>query len=192
LNPLDPLAPWRRQTSSAEKLYGAIVAQARLPVFYRGLGIADTLEGRFLMLSLHLFAVLHRLGPEGPAAQDLAQNLTDRFSEDMEIVLRQVGVGDLSIPKKIRSLAASSAGLLQAYEAALAAGNEALATAITEAMPPAQRPSEAASRRLAHYVEKAVRLLDARSLAALSIGEVIFPAGLTGEELGGRLHDERS
>jgi len=111
LNPLHPLTPWRRNDTNAAKLYGAIVAQARLPVFYQDLGVPDTLEGRFLMLSLHLFAVLHRLKGEGPAAVGLAQELSDRFSADMETVLREIGVGDLSIPKKVRGLAASCAAL---------------------------------------------------------------------------------
>ena len=114
LNPLTPLKSWRRDGTSAAKLYGAIVAQARLPAFYQGFGVPDTLQGRFLVLSLHLFAVLYRLKAEGPPARNLAQDLTDRFSADMETVLREIGVGDLSIPKKVRGLWASSAGLLQA------------------------------------------------------------------------------
>ena len=117
LNPLNPLSHWRRKDTSAAKLYGAIVAQARLPVFYQEFGVPDTLEGRFLVLSLHLFAVLHRLKAEGTVAHDwgagnLAQELIDRFSEDMETVLRELGVSDLSIPKKVRGLAASSARLV--------------------------------------------------------------------------------
>ena len=124
--------PWRRNDTIAAKLYGAIVAQARLPVFYQDLGVPDTLDGRFLMLSLHLFAVLHRLKEEGPAAAGLAQELSDRFSADMETVLREIGVGDLSIPKKVRGLAALSAALLQAFEEAVAAGDEAVAAAIAK------------------------------------------------------------
>ena len=145
LNPLSSLSLWRRDDTSATKLYGAIVAQARLPVFYQGFGVPDTLEGRFLMLSLHLFATPHRLKAEGPKpgepktgepkpgepkALDLAQDLIDRFGADMETVLREIGVGDLSIPKKVRGLAASGASLLQSYEEALAEGDEALAAAI--------------------------------------------------------------
>jgi hypothetical protein len=123
LNHLYPLAPWCRIDTNAAKLYGAIMAQARLPVFYQGFGVPDTLEVRFLMLSLHLFAVLHRLKEEVPAAVGLAQELSDRFSADMDTVLREIGIGDLSIPKKVRGLAASSAALLQAFEEALAAGD---------------------------------------------------------------------
>ena len=207
LNPLSSL--WRRDDTSAAKLYGAIVAQARLPVFYQGFGVPDTLEGRFLVLSLHLFATLHRLKAEGPKSEgpksegpksegaksegaksegakalELAQDLIDRFGADMETVLREIGVGDLSIPKKVRGLAASGASLLQAYEEALAEGNEALAAAITEALPPGQEPSGAVGRRLAHYLKGVVGLLQAQDFAALSAGEMRFPGAIPGEEPG--------
>ena len=184
LNPLDPLSPRRRTVPGASKLYGAIVAQARLPVFYQGLAVPDTLEGRFLVLSVHLFAVLHRLKNEGTAAFGLAQELTDRFSADMETVLRQIGIGDITIPKKMRRLAASSGALMQAYEEALAGGEDAVAAALVTALPQPQRPSGAASRRLAHYLTEAVRHVDAQSLAALADGDVEFPGPTPGEKLG--------
>lgn len=189
LNPLSSLSLWRRDDTSATKLYGAIVAQARLPVFYQGFGVPDTLEGRFLMLSLHLFATLHRLKAEGPKpgepkALDLAQDLIDRFGADMETVLREIGVGDLSIPKKVRGLAASGASLLQSYEEALAEGDEALAAAIAHALPLEEGASGAAGRRLAHYLKGVVDLLQAQDFAALSAGEMRFPGAIPGEEPG--------
>jgi cytochrome b pre-mRNA-processing protein 3 len=94
------------------------VAQARLPIFYRSFGVPDTFQGSFAVLSLHLFAVLHRLKEEGPLGRALAQELIDRFSQDMEPVLRGLGVSDLRIPKSMRRLAGSSQGSLQDYEAA--------------------------------------------------------------------------
>ena len=102
MNPLDRLAPWRRRNPDAAKLYGAIVAQARLPVFYQSLEVPDTLEGRFLALSVHLFAVLHRLKREGPAARGLAQDLTDRFTADMETVLRELKDANTEIPTTLK------------------------------------------------------------------------------------------
>jgi len=191
LNPLDPLAPWRNDDPNSARLYGAIVAQARLPVFYQGFEVPDTLAGRFLMLSLHLFAVQYRLKQEGPGAQNLAQDLTDRFTADMETVLRQIGIGDLSIPKKMRRLASASAALLQTYEGALAEGEEALATAIRETLPGGQRPSEATSRRLAHYVMGLVRHVDAQSAASLGAGEVEFPQPTSHPERGDDFDDSR-
>ena len=184
MNPLHPLKTWHRNAANAAKLYGAIVAQARLPVFYQDLAVPDTLEGRFLVLSLHLFAVLHRLKAEGGAAVGLAQDLTDRFSEDMETVHREIGVGDLAIPKKVRGLASASAGLLQAYGEALGEGEEALTAAIAKAFPVQGAAPEAATRRLAHYLTLMVRALEAQSLAALSTGEVRFPEMTPSDKLG--------
>src|SRR3989304_7941124 len=96
LNPLYPLTPWRRNDTNAAKLYGAIVAQGRLPVFYQGLGVPDTLGGRFLMLLLHLFAVLHRLKEEGPAAVGLSQGLSDPVTAGMGEGLTESSVKELS------------------------------------------------------------------------------------------------
>ena len=178
---MNPLRPWkssRRNPADTAELYGAIVAQARLPAFYRELGVPDTLDGRFLVLSLHLFAVLHRLKAAGDAGLDLAQALTDRFSEDMETVLREVGVGDLAIPKKMRGLAATSAGLFGSYEKALAEGEEALAATMAEALP----LPKAAMRHLAHYVTRMVRALEGHSVGALAAGTVHFPESDPAEE----------
>jgi cytochrome b pre-mRNA-processing protein 3 len=175
LNPLAPLFSWRHKDASAQKLYGAIVAQARLPVFYQSFGVPDTLQGRFILLSLNLFAVLRRLKAEGTEAHDLAQKLVDQFSADMETVLREMGVGDLSIPKKVRGLAASSAALLQSYEEGFAAGEGVVAGIIAEALPLEGTLAEAAGGRLAHYLEGVVQHLEKEPLSALSAGEVRFP-----------------
>jgi cytochrome b pre-mRNA-processing protein 3 len=163
----------RSNRANAARLYGAIVAQARLPVFYQELGVPDTLEGRFLVLSLHLFAVLQRLKEEGALA--LAQELTDRFSADMDTVLREIGVGDLSVPKKMRGLAATSTSLWDAFARAEAAGEKAVAGVMAGALPGNQALDGAVSTRLAHYAMEAVRALETQTLASLSAGKVEFP-----------------
>jgi cytochrome b pre-mRNA-processing protein 3 len=175
LSPLIPLFSWREKDLGADKLYGAIVAQARLPVFYQGFGVPDTLEGRFVVLSLNLFAVLHRLKANGAETRDVAQELMDQFTADMETVLRELGIGDLSIPKKMMGLAASCAALLQGYEKALESEDGALATTIAEALPLEGPAAEAAGRHLAYYLKGVVRRLDTEPLSGLQSGEVKFP-----------------
>jgi uncharacterized metal-binding protein YceD (DUF177 family) len=169
------LLPWRRKPSHADELYGSIVAQARLPVFYQGFGVPDTLEGRFVVLSLHLFAVLHRLKDEGGAAASMAQELADHFTADMETVLRELGVGDLAIPKKVRGLAASGAALLQGYAEALSRGEGALATSIAYALPLDNASAKLASTRLAPYLMKVIRHLEAQLVADLCAGALTLP-----------------
>ena len=187
LNPFPFFSAWRRDDTSAAKLYGSIVAQARLPVFYQGVGVPDTLQGRFVVLSLQLFAVLHRLRAEGPAAERLAQDLVDRFGADMETVLREIGIGDLSIPKKVRALAASGAALLHAYAAALAEGEAAMAAVIAEALPLQDGASGAVAERLAYYLRDSLSLLRTQDFAALRAGEVRFPGTIPGVKPGEEL-----
>jgi len=165
LNPFPFFSAWRRDDTSAAKLYGSIVAQARLPVFYQGVGVPDTLQGRFVVLSLQLFAVLHRLRAEGSAADSLTQDLVDRFGADMETVLREIGIGDLSIPKKVRALAASSGGLLQAYEAALAEGETAIAAVVADTLPVRGGASGAVAGRLAAVAGKSWDELESAHVA---------------------------
>jgi cytochrome b pre-mRNA-processing protein 3 len=180
---LNPFAPFKPSNPDAGKLYGAIVAQARLPVFYQALGVPDTLEGRFLVLSLHLFAVHRRLTADGAPARALGQDLADRFTADMETVLRELGVGDLSVPRKVRKVAAAHAGLLEELERGFAFGDEAVAAALANALPPDQRENGTPSLRLAHYVNDCVDALGTQSVPSLAAGEVQFP------EIGGGSKD---
>jgi cytochrome b pre-mRNA-processing protein 3 len=111
-------------------LYGAIVAQARLPAFYSGYGVPDTVEGRFDLIVLHLVLVLAQTGQqakpddEGAAraiGQEIGQNLFDEFCRDLDDNLREMGVGDLAVPKRMRGFAEAFYGRQAAYLAALAA-----------------------------------------------------------------------
>jgi cytochrome b pre-mRNA-processing protein 3 len=174
LNPLRRLLQPRSAANNSAKLYGAIVAQARLPAFYRGLSVADTVQGRFASLSLHLFLVLHRLKRDGGAAAPLAQSLVDRFSKDMETVLREMGVSDLRIPKAMRDLAASSHGLLEHYDTAFAKGEAAFAAAIEVCFPLGGEGMRLSSALLASYVKESVRLLERQPLPKLEAGEPDF------------------
>jgi cytochrome b pre-mRNA-processing protein 3 len=170
LTPLDRLMRWRSEASTTEKLYGAIVAQARLPVFYRSFGIPDTLQGRFTLLALHLFAVLHRLKNGSPEGTALTQDLVDRFSQDMETVLRELGVSDLRVPPSMRRLAAASKGLFEDYETALAADQASLAHAIAASLPGETESAELSSRALAPYLLASIEALDRQDIESLRAG----------------------
>jgi cytochrome b pre-mRNA-processing protein 3 len=112
-----------------EAIYGMIVAQAREPLFYRAMGVPDTVNGRFDMVLLHLWMVLRRLRPtEGGA--ELSQALFDHFCGDMDDNLREMGVGDLTVPKRMQKFGEAFYGRVAAYDLALDAGTEALAQAL--------------------------------------------------------------
>lgn len=100
-------------------LYAAIVAQSRQPVLYADWGVPDTLTGRFDMVSLHMALVLRRLQAEGPACRDFSQGLFDLFFKDMDRSLREMGVGDVSIPKRIEKMGNLFYGLVDGLGRAL-------------------------------------------------------------------------
>ena len=100
-----------------EAIYGMIVTQAREPVFYRDMGVPDTVNGRFDMILLHLWLVLRRL--RTVRRRELSQGLFDHFCEDMDDNLREMGVGDLTVPKQMRAFGEAFYGRAKAYDAAL-------------------------------------------------------------------------
>jgi len=166
----------RNRTIAA--LYGAIVAQARKPDFYLRYGAPDTAEGRFDMIVLHLALLCRRLGREGATdalAQSVNQGVFDMFCRDMDHNLREMGVGDLSVPKTMRRLGEAFYGRLEIYNGALAESRgDALATALARNVLGAGTPSAHADR-LAAYVRAAARRLDETSLAVLCDGTLSFP-----------------
>src|ERR1700693_3199600 len=111
-----------RGPDTISTLYGMIVAQARLPCFYRDYAIADTVNGRFDLIVLHLALVLDRLAQD-PAWQSLGQVVFDRFCQDMEHNLREMGICDLKVPKEMRRMGEAFYGRSQVYRAALAAND---------------------------------------------------------------------
>ncbi|HEY6860936.1 MAG TPA: ubiquinol-cytochrome C chaperone family protein [Pseudolabrys sp.] len=170
-----PLFRRSARQDTISTLYGTIVAQARLPCFYREYAVADTVNGRFDLLVLHLVAVLDRLA-EDPALRDLGQALFDRFCRDMDHNLREMGVGDLSVPNEMRHMGEAFYGRTQAYRAALAAhGEEPLIEAVACNVYGGVPPLSAAPARLAAYMREAVRQVRARQSAELLAGNLRFP-----------------
>ena len=104
-------------------LYGMIVAQARLPCFYRDYAVADTVNGRFDLIVLHLALVLDRLAQDD-GQQDLGQGIFDRFCQDMDHNLREMGISDLKVPKEMRRMGEAFYGRSKAYLAAEAADDD--------------------------------------------------------------------
>src|SRR3954447_23147148 len=103
-------------------LYGAIVAQARLPRFYEEYGVPDTVLGRFDMVLLHVVLVLRRLRQGEARDRALAQELFDAFCRDMDHNLREMGISDQGVPRQMRRVGEAFYGRAQAYDAALAEG----------------------------------------------------------------------
>ena len=166
-------------TGTIDALYGAIVAQARRPAFYVAYGVPDTAEGRFDMVVLHLALVCRRWGRETGAeeagARALSQQVFDMFCADMDHNLREMGVGDLTVPKRMRRMGEAFYGRLEVYDRALAAsGEEELTVALARNVLGANART-ASARRLAAYVREAACRLDATPFASLAGGQLGFP-----------------
>ena len=101
---------------SADQLYRRLVRQARDPVFYLHLGVPDTPDGRFDMIILHAFLVIRRLKAEHERTVGLAQAIFDLMFADMDQNLREMGVGDLGVSKRIKGMAEACYGRTVAYE----------------------------------------------------------------------------
>ncbi|NEU10918.1 ubiquinol-cytochrome C chaperone [Methylobacterium sp. BTF04] len=123
------------RTSPRERLIEAlhlrINAAARMPGFYTVLSVPDTVEGRFECLSLHVILVLRQLDRLPPPADDVAQDLVNAVFLQLDSSLRELGVGDFGVPKRMKKLGAAFYARAEGYDSALASGDaEALARAL--------------------------------------------------------------
>jgi len=167
-------------------LYGAIVAQARSPVFYTHYGVSDSVEGRFELIVLHLMLVLRRLSANGVAASErepslgpgsaVGQRLFDVFCRDLDDNLREMGVGDLAVPRRMRQFGEAFYGRQAAYAAALGAVDpQELEKALARNILGEGNAGEKAAP-LARYMRAAAAQLDAQPEDAMIAGRAVFPS----------------
>jgi len=174
-------AVWRGLFAPAEDaaaalaLYRRIVAQSRRPEFYIAYRVADSLDGRFDVTALHVFLVLRRL--KGEAARGLSQTLFDAFFEGLDDGLREMGVGDLAVGKKIRQMAEAFYGRVAAYDDGLAESHdETLKAALARNLYRGSEIPDNILNDMAKYVRRQADHLSGQSLAALKRGEATFEA----------------
>ena len=169
--------PFRRprQSPNIAALYGMIVAQARSPAFYLGYGVPDTVAGRLDMIVLHLVLLLRQLTKAQGAVPPIGQQLFDRFCQDIDDNFREMGVGDLAVPKEMQRVAEAFYGRAKAYESALADDSAAaLEAAVARNVYGVPEPPLGA-RRLAAYMREASRRLGEQAVNSLARGELDFP-----------------
>jgi cytochrome b pre-mRNA-processing protein 3 len=159
------------------RLYGVIVAQAREPSFYTDYGVPDTVEGRFDLIVLHIYLVSRRLARGDDSAKEVSQEVFDLFFQDMDESMRELGVGDLSVPKKVRAMGEAFYGRAKAYDAAFASNSsEKLAAALHRNVFNGSKDSEGVAARLARYVQAAERQLATQEEFQITRGTVVFPS----------------
>ena len=160
-------------TAAARRLYAAIVAQARDQAFYRDLGVPDTPAGRFDMVALHAFLVMERLGRETDTAR-LSQSLFDVMFVDIDHNMREMGVGDLGVGKKVKKLAQQFYGLSAAYREGLAAGDDVLAAALRRNLYCAGAAPGGPLRAMTGYFREVAASLADQPVSDFAEGEISF------------------
>lgn len=167
-----------RRTS--RDLYGSIVTQARQPAFYRQWDVPDTMEGRLEMIILHVALALDRLGLEEKAGLELGRAVAEAYIADVDDALRQIGTGDMGVPRRVKRAAAALRERRFAYSKALGVGDrKAIGDVVVgflygdgRASPP---PADAAAG-FADYMIAARQALGAIPSDALLAGTIAFPA----------------
>lgn len=115
---LDFLKP-RDKTASVQGAYVSIVKQARRPELYAPGCAPDNFDGRFDMMALHVHLVLRRMRALGMGRSDIGQDLFDMFFKDMDQAMREAGVGDMGVGKKVQKMVEAFYGRATAYDGVL-------------------------------------------------------------------------
>lgn len=170
---------WQRgspERRTATKLYGRVVAQAREPRFYAAWGVPDSPEGRLEMVLMHTALVLQRLGSADDAAGRLARTLAETFVTDMDDNMRELGVGDLSVPRKVKKAAAALFDRTVAYSQALAEGHTQALEALLARHLATVGATSPETAEIARYMEAAAGTLATVTNERLLAGDVDFPS----------------
>lgn len=163
----------RTDTKSVYAVYSAIVAQSRQARFYAEWSVPDTVTGRFDMISLHLVLLFRRLRGDDPGQREFAQAVFDLFFKDMDRSLREMGVTDIGVPKKIQKMGNLFFGLLAAINKAMDAGDAAALHAVLVRNVYDEVETEGAAH-LADYLVKMDRALAAQPAEAIRSGVLTF------------------
>lgn len=166
----------RKDLTIAQALYDAAVSQARRPVFYSYYGAPDSLDGRFEMICLHVYLLMNRLFDEGWPGEKLAQALFDVMFRDMDRSLREMGVGDLSLPRHVKRMMKGFNGRATAYQQAMQSGEpeELIAALRRNLYGTVDEPRLEDMQIIALYMHETALTLQQQSWEALALGQVQF------------------
>lgn len=152
--------------------YDALSGAARNPVFFEEMNVPDTVIGRFEMLSVALILYFRRTAKAGEQVKAIAQELVEAFFEDLDHSMRELGIGDTGVPKRMKKLAGMFYGRLDSYARALDAGDGvALEAALRRNIHPENADGSLSMRRLADYMVQAENALKSVPEAVLLRGE---------------------
>jgi len=157
----------RSDERQGDALYALAVKQARQPAFYTSLGVADRIDARFELYTLHVLILFLRLKQDGERGEVAAQKLFDTYISSLDHTLRELGVGDVSVGKKMRKLGESLYGRMSAYEGSLRAEDvDALAASLAKNV--YESADAATGDALARYAVTSRQNLTTQSFEAVS------------------------
>ena len=155
-------------------IYQIIVDQARLPHFYTDLGVPDTVDGRFEMVTLHAFLVIRRLKGVSESSIDTAQAVFDLMFEDMDVSLREMGAGDMGVGKRVKAMVQAFYGRIASYETGLVGDEGALEDALSRNVYATIEPVEAQVLDLARYLRAQAEYMNGLDLQDVESGDFVF------------------
>ena len=169
---------WLRSRSrlgkTASALYGSIVTQARIPEFYTRAGVPDTMEGRFSVISVHMFLALERIRSEGANGDELARALLETFVTDIDDNMREIGIGDMGVPRRVKKAAAALHEQMEVYRAAITESSDTQLNAATTRYIVGQDGINQSSV-VASYIRRASNHLAQQSWGEIEAGRITFP-----------------
>ena len=162
--------------SIVDRQYATLTSVAREPVFYLDFDVPDTVMGRFEMLSLVLILYFRRTRASETSGQEIAQEIVDAFFQDIDYSIRELGIGDTSVPKRMKKLAGMFYGRLESYAAALDGGDAvALAAALSRNVHPLSGEAASPMVRLADWALEAEAALANVPEGEIATGSALFP-----------------
>jgi cytochrome b pre-mRNA-processing protein 3 len=152
--------------------YDLLTRAARDPVFFESMNVPDTVMGRFEMLSVSLILYFRRTATAGDAVKAIAQAVVEAFFEDLDHSMRELGIGDNGVPKRMKKLAGMFYGRLDSYARSLESNDiDALDAALRRNIHPENTDPALSMRQLADYMVRAESVLKAVPESVLARGE---------------------
>ncbi|MGB4106202.1 MAG: ubiquinol-cytochrome C chaperone family protein [Alphaproteobacteria bacterium] len=159
----------------ARRAYARLLECVRARVFYETYGVPDSFDGRFDLLVLHVFIVINRLAREGEQAQEFNQALFDVMFADMDQTLREMGIGDMGVPKHQRRMMKAFNGRMHAYDEALVQGEGAFAVALRRNLYGTLEDSEVPNvQKMIRYVKESMAAMERMPTTELIKGDIAF------------------
>lgn len=159
-----------------DRQYATLTSAARQPGFYLHMGVPDTVMGRFEMLSAVMILYFRRTRASGTSGQEIAQEIVDAFFQDLDHSIRELGIGDQGVPKRMKKLAGMFYGRLESYAAALENSDaETLAAALKRNIYPQADAATPEMEKLAQWMITASETLVEQSEEIVATGAVTLP-----------------